>query len=250
MQLLGCVLVTAMSTTLYPLALHLAPATTEESRSKPHYLYARAIDDPETALDLVAKEQLRQFGFLNGYLATDDTARANISKGRITQDRLHAANLNVTAEIDEFLAELLNMAADRDAMDRILNFRARNRLLADLQRSIHELDPLLVTLLANDGVSKLARTITESLDFTLLSLLDAIKTEDGQDCDLFLQMTADNSGVMEHVRQDFLARGHELSPQLHEVLFSLTSLFERIIWLLRQYCGLLQLKQAISSRQP
>jgi phosphate:Na+ symporter len=250
MQLLGCVLVTAMSTTLYPLALYLAPATTEESRSKPHYLYARAIDDPETALDLVAKEQLRQFGFLNGYLATDDTAQANISKGRITQDRLHAANLNVTAEIDEFLAELLNRAADRDAMDRILNFRARNRLLADLQRSIHELDPLLVTLLANDGVSKLARTITESLDFTLLSLLDAIKTEDGQDCDLFLQMTADNSGVMEHVRQDFLARGHELSPQLHEVLFSLTSLFERIIWLLRQYCGLLQLKQAISSRQP
>ena len=49
---------------------------------------------------------------------------------------------------------------------------------------------------------------------------------------------------MEHVRQDFLARGHELSPQLHEVLFSLTSLFERIIWLLRQYCGLVQMKQA------
>jgi hypothetical protein len=40
---------------------------------------------------------------------------------------LHAANLKVTAEIDEFLAELLNRAADRDVMDRILNFRARNR---------------------------------------------------------------------------------------------------------------------------
>ena len=250
MQLLGCVLVTSMSKTLYPLALYLAPATTEESRSKPHYLYARAIDDPETALDLVAKEQLRQFAYLNGYLATDDMVQAPVSQGRITQDRLHAANLKVTAEIDEFLAELLKGAADRDAMDRILNFRARNRLLADLQRSIHELDPLLRTLLANDGVSKLARAIIESLDFTLGSLLDAIKTEDGQDCDLFLQMTADNSGVMEHVRQDFLARGHELSPQLHEVLFSLTSLFERIIWLLRQYCGLLQLKQAVSSRPP
>ncbi|MCX7212677.1 MAG: hypothetical protein NTW53_08320 [Burkholderiales bacterium] len=157
---------------------------------------------------------------------------------------MHAANLKVTAEIDEFLAELLNRAADRDVMDRILNFRARNRLLADLQRSIHELDPLLRTLLANDEVAKLARSITDSLDFTLLSLLDAIRSEDGQDCDLFLQMTADNSGVMEHVRQDYLARGHELSPQLHEVLFSLTSLFECIIWLLRQYCGLVQMKQA------
>lgn len=99
-------------------------------------------------------------------------------------------------------------------------------------------------MLANDEVAKLALSITDSLDFTLLSLLDAIRSEDGQDCDLFMQMTADNSGVMEHVRQDFLARGHELSPQLHEVLFSLTSLFERIIWLLRQYCGLVQMKQA------
>ena len=89
-----------------------------------------------------------------------------------------------------------------------------------------------------------ARSITESLDFTLLSLLDEIRSEDGQDCEIFLQMTADISGVMEHVRQDFLARGHELSPQLHEVLFSLTSLFERIVWLLRQYCGLVQLKLA------
>lgn len=244
MQLLGCVLVSAMSNTLYPLALSLAPATTEESRSKPHYLYARAIDEPETALDLVAKEQLRQFAYLNAYLATDDRVQAAASQERITQDRLHAANLKVSAEIDEFLAELLNSAADRDVMDRILNFRARNRLLADLQRSVHELDPLLRTLLANDGVSKLAHSIIESLDFNLLSLRDAITTEDPQDCELFLQMTADNSGVMEHVRQDFLARGHELSPQLHEVLFSLTSLFERIIWLLRQYCGLLQMRQA------
>jgi phosphate:Na+ symporter len=240
MQLLGCVLVSAMSKTLYPLALYLAPATTEESRSKPHYLYARAIDDPETALDLVAKEQLRQFAYLNDYLTTDSTAQPIVAHGRITQDRLHAANLRVTAEIDEFLAELLSGAADRDVMDRILNFRARNRLLADLQRSIHELDPLLRTLLANDGVSKLARAIIESIDFNLLSLRDAITTEDAQDCDLFLQMTADNSGVMEHVRQDFLARGHELSPHLHEVLFSLTSLFERIVWLLRQYCALVR----------
>jgi hypothetical protein len=54
-----------------------------------------------------------------------------------------------------------------------------------------------------------------------------------------MQMTADNSGVMEHVRQDFLARGNEFSPHLHEQLFSATSLFERINWLLRQYCGLL-----------
>jgi phosphate:Na+ symporter len=239
MQLFGCVLVSSMSKTLYEIAVSLAPATIEESRSKPHFLYAQAIDDPETALDLVAKEQLRQFAYLSDYLATDDAKSSVSPQAPLSQERLHGANLKVTAEIDEFLAELLNRVTDRDAMDRILNFRARNRLLADLQQSTHELDGLLRPLLEIESVSKLGHSIIESLDFIFLALLDAVKTEDRQDSELFMQMTADNSGVMEHVRQDFLARGSEFSPQLHELLFSATSLFERVNWLLRQYCGLL-----------
>ncbi len=243
MQLLGCVLVSSLSKTLYGIAVSLAPATIAESRAKPYFLYPQAIDDPETALDLVAKEQLRQFAYLNGYLATDDAALSDPSPSRLTQKSLHDANLKVTAEIDEFLAELLNRVTDRDVMDRILNFRARNRLLADLQQSIHELDALLRPLLERDSVASLGRSIIESLDFILLALLDAVKTGERQDADLFMQMTADNSGVMEHVRQDFLARGSEFSPQLHELLFSATSLFERINWLLRQYCGLLSVSR-------
>lgn len=243
MQLLGCVLVSSMSKTLSEIAVLLAPATIEESRSKPHFLYAQAIDDPETALDLVAKEQLRQFAYLSGYLATDDAKISVSPQAPLSQARLHGANLKVTAEIDEFLAELLNRVTDRDAMDRILNFRARNRLLADLQQSTHELDGLLRPALEIESVAKLGHSIIESLDFIFLALLDAVKTEDRQDSELFMQMTADNSGVMEHVRQDFLARGNEFSPQLHELLFSATSLFERINWLLRQYCGLLSVSR-------
>ena len=243
MQLLGCVLVSSMSKTLSEIAVLLAPATIEESRSKPHFLYAQAIDDPETALDLVAKEQLRQFAYLSGYLATDDAKISVSPQAPLSQARLHGANLKVTAEIDEFLAELLNRVTDRHAMDRILNFRARNRLLADLQQSTHELDGLLRPALEIESVAKLGHSIIESLDFIFLALLDAVKTEDRQDSELFMQMTADNSGVMEHVRQDFLARGNEFSPQLHELLFSATSLFERINWLLRQYCGLLSVSR-------
>jgi phosphate:Na+ symporter len=239
MQLLGCVLVSLMSEKLHAIAVSLAPATIAESRSKPHFLYARALDDPQTALDLVTKEQLRQFAYLNGYLATDDAALIDSPESRRAQKDVHGANLKVTAEIDEFLAELLHRVSDREVMDRILNFRARNRLLADLQQSIHELDGLLRPLRDIDSAATLARSIIESLDFIILALLDAVTTGDRQDCDLFMQMTADNSGVMEHVRQDFLARGNEFSPQLHEQLFSATSLFERINWLLRQYCGLL-----------
>lgn len=247
MQLLGCVLVSSMSKTLSEIAVLLAPATIEESRSKPHFLYAQAIDDPETALDLVAKEQLRQFAYLSGYLATDDAKISVSPQAPLSQARLHGANLKVTAEIDEFLAELLNRVTDRHAMDRILNFRARNRLLADLQQSTHELDGLLRPALEIESVAKLGHSIIESLDFIFLALLDAVKTEDRQDSELFMQMTADNSGVMEHVRQDFLARGNEFSPQLHELLFSATSLFERINWLLRQYCGLLSVSRVEQS---
>ena len=85
-----------------------------------------------------------------------------------------------------------------------------------------------------------AHGIIESLDFLVLTLLDTFRSKDEEDRALFLNLTTDNSAVMERVRDQLLRKGAELSPEALEALFSASSLYERIVWLLRQYCLLLK----------
>ncbi len=239
MQLLGCLVVTAWSDRLYQLALRTSPATLEETLSKPQYLYEEALGDAETALDLVEKEQLRQLERLVHYLPSEDR-RASAS---VMEDpgspNLHAANSSVTAEIGEFLTELMDRTQDRDALNRMLNFQSRNRLLTDIQDGLYKLDELLRPTRDDVKARAVTHGIVEGLDFLMLTLLDTIKSLDEQDRALFLKLTADNSEVMERVRDQLLRKGSELSSDALEALFSSSSLYERIVWLLRQYCLLL-----------
>jgi phosphate:Na+ symporter len=239
MQLLGCLVVTAWSDRLYRLALRTSPATLEETLSKPHYLYEEALGDAETALDLVEKEQLRQLERLPHYLPSEDRRASASAMENGGSAKLHAANRSVTAEIGEFLTELMDRTQDRCTLNCMLNFQSRNRLLTDIQDGLYRLDELLRPARDDDKAGAVAHGIVEGLDFLVLTLLDALKSQDEQDRALFLKLTADKSEVMERLRNQLLSKGDELSPKAHEALFSASSLYERIVWLLRQYCLLL-----------
>jgi phosphate:Na+ symporter len=239
MQLLGCLVVTAWSDRLYRLALRTSPATLEETLSKPHYLYEEALGDAETALDLVEKEQLRQLERLLHYLPSEDRRASASAMENGGSAKLHAANRSVTAEIGEFLTELMDRTQDRGTLNCMLNFQSRNRLLTDIQDGLYRLDELLRPARDDDKAGAVAHGIVEGLDFLVLTLLDALKSQDEQDRALFLKLTADKSEVMERLRNQLLSKGDELSPKAHEALFSASSLYERIVWLLRQYCLLL-----------
>lgn len=239
MQLLGCLVVTAWADRLYRFALRTSPATLEETLSKPHYLYEEALGYAETALDLVEKEQSRQLEHLPHYLPSEDRRPSASVMESGGSPKLHAANKSVTAEIGEFLTELMDRTQDRDALNRMLNFQSRNRLLADIQDGLYSLEELLRLTRNDDKAGAVAHGIVEGLDFLLLTLLDTQKSQDEQDRELFLKLTTDNSAVMERVRDQLLRKGAELSPEALEALFSASSLYERIVWLLRQYCLLL-----------
>jgi len=238
MQAVGCLIVTALSGPVYRLALRWSPATHEEILSKPQYLYEQALDDAETALDLVEKEQLRQLRCLPDYLPGEEGRLAAGDAASGDPAKLHAANRSVTAEIGAFLTDLMDRHQDRGALERMLNLQARNRLLGDLQDGLHQLHGLLPSPQGGRGVDAVSHGIVEGLHFMVLALLDALISQDPQDRALLLTLVSDKTEVMERVRHQLLREGHAWSSQVHETLFMATSLFERMIWVLRQY-GLL-----------
>lgn len=233
-QLVGGLATSVFSGAIYQKLVIWSPPGIEETLAEPHFLYAQALEDTDTALDLVDKELTRQLSMLPMYLSAAD--HANAQKPATSTDVLFKANQAVADRIDDFLTELMNRLPDRQALDRMLNLRTKNQLQIDLREGLQLFDQLLTGYgHFPDGNDGLARTLTEAMHFILLALIDTATTSDSDDQEMLQTLTSDRSEVMERIRHKLLAEGCQFDYQIQETLFTATSLFERLVWVVRHY---------------
>lgn len=212
----------------------LAPATDEQDLARPRFLDETALADPESALDLVDKEQARLFGYL---LAQLDTVRVETA-GTVTLPAatVYRAGMAVGAEIQTFLRELIEQSSDRATSERLLGLEQRQSSLGALNETIFHFVETTgklragTVLVEGDFLDRLA----ESLNTLLLTAADAIRGTDRADLDLLLGLTADRGEMMERLRRTTMTDFPGGDAPFKSHLFYLTSLFERTVWLLRQ----------------
>lgn len=237
-QVVGGLALTLSAGPVYRLLQRWAPPSHEEALARPQYLFDQALDDAQTALDLVEREQARLVRCLPAYLSEGDLERT----GELAEPvpiLLHA-NRVVADQIAEFITKLMDRHQDRQALDRMLNLQNRNRLLNDLRESLHELDQLLIqTSTGQNGKQDLECSVTDALHFLLLALADGVVSPSTEDLELLRTLTADRAEVIEKLRHKILTQASYRGYQAQETLYSATSLFERIVWLIRQYSQLL-----------
>lgn len=211
----------------------LSPSTVEQDLSRPRHLSEEALEDPESALDLVEKEQLHLLDRLPVQVAAilPDTAAGAVAPGVI-----HRSNVAVAGEIQSFIHELAEREIDRDTSRRVLDLERRLALLVSLDENVHAfVDTFAQLPLAATAGDGFANHLAESLHMLLLSTLDARRTTDPAETELLLRMTSDRGDLMERMRRNLLAAPQPVDHQHKSRVFYLTSLFERIVWLLRQF---------------
>lgn len=215
----------------------LSPATAEQDLSRPQYLNEQALADPESALDLVEKEQLRLLDRLPLQL---DTVRPEAARpSQASAGGLHAASVALGGQVQTFLRELVEHHADPATTGRILQLEHRQKLLASLDETVHGFVSTLLTLRGEDAssaqtVDPLLDRLVESVSTLLLTATEAARSGDPDDLALLHRLTGDRGDLMERLRRTFSNAAPELDHQRKTHLFYLTSLFERIVWLLRQ----------------
>lgn len=201
-----------------------SPSTLEEDLSRPQYLQAQALLSPETALDLVALEQLRIVRALALYL---EAVRGDES---IKLARLHEASNELAAEIARFLEALVHLRISKDLAVRVISFQRKEETLRSLEENVFLFSE---TLTRHPGQIELAGRLVEALDTILLTAIDALQSRDELDLQMLVQLTDDRGGMMEKLRNR-----HQVdeSRDVHDVsaLHYSTTLFERNVWLLRQ----------------
>lgn len=228
----------------------LSPATTEEELARPVYLYDQALDEAESALDLVEKEQGRLLHFLPDYLPVD--APLETHAATIAPATLLASNRQVSAAVSMFITDLMDRHQDRLSLQRMINIQGRNALIGDLQDSVYEFTLALgqvsqaISVDQAEDVSQswpLVTALCEGLHALLTTLSETQESMDADDLQMLKLLTADRTELMERIRHRLLREGQDLSFPVHEALFSATSLFERIVWLIRRYVLLLGPKE-------
>ncbi|CAN7162850.1 Na/Pi symporter [Rhizobium sp. LjRoot30] len=208
------------------------PTLADEDDGVPAFIHHEAIEDPESALDLVRLEQHRLAGYLPQLL---ETARGGQGKeARASIDRRNSNFSAVSTEIHTFLRQLGDVSFSVSGYDRLnLSINAQ-RLLDGLNETCVEL--ARTALLSSDHPlsRQLIDNVIEGLDAAMLTMVDAIADQNEEDGALFHAITRNRGDVIQRLRQAYLANDANLSTAQKGTILIVTNLAERAFWLLAQ----------------
>ena len=221
-----------LSRVLITMAGWLFPPSVGDVLSKPHFIYEQALDEPETALDLVEREQARVLAFLPRLL--DPLRAAEVDGTPYQHKELLAACTNVVGECAGFIDRLMSRTPSHGALERVMSVRARNELLVHMMDGCHDFVDWLEDAFPEPAAHTLRASLVEGLCTVLLVLSDAVQDGD-HDYAIALALTSDRASVMEGVRAGFIGSERGLGSESQTRLLPATSVFERVIWLANRY---------------
>jgi phosphate:Na+ symporter len=217
---------------------HYWPATLAEDIAQLKYLHPQALSDPETAIDLIEKEQARLVVRLpdqvNAMRPTDN------GKRRIDRRGIHQAFQALFNEVQSYLTGLLHMPLPRATSERVTNVHDRQEVIGFLEETVHQMVHGVEETPPSEQLAALVQNMTEALDFLLTTAGDAATTLDCADADLLAGLCMDRGDLMGRIRTLYLASEQGLRPQDKLLLLGLTTHFDRVVWLMRRLAGLLQ----------
>jgi phosphate:Na+ symporter len=237
-QIIPALLLLPIYSALERLLARLAPPSKAEELARPHYLFDQALMDAESALPLVEKEQARLLrlvpDMLDGVRAEPDSAAP------VPAPVLHEAVTAVARAIDSFQTELLDGALPREELERGIRLKTRLEVLAALNDGVFELAGLIAGSPTEGRAHPLTGNVAESLHALLLTLAEAAEDPDPHGIDLLLAVAGDRGELMERVRAALMRADPGLPVAVQQALFAETTLFERLVWLIRRYALLLR----------
>ena len=226
---------------LQPLLERWSPPQPQESFAKPRYLYDQAVDDPETAITLVDREQARIFALLPLYFGLDEHLRDEVQALRV--EAVLPAAQALGRSVANFLADLTDSGAERSVLEEIAERQERNSLLLSIHDALADLGTQLAQPFESPALRDLTDNLREGLGALLLTAEEAVRTLDPDEIALMRRLTADRDSVVDQLRHNAISADHGLTAADHRHLYSVTSAFELIVWMLRRYCALIAMAQ-------
>jgi len=220
---------------------HYWPATEAEDFAKLKYLHPQALRDPESALDLIEKEQTRLLARLPDY--ANVLRKPEPGSRRTDQRALHQAFLVLYKEVQSYCTGLVHLHLSATTSERLTNVHDRHGVIGSLEETVHALVTSVEQTPPSAQLASLVSNMTEALDFLLATAGEAAVTLEREEADMMATLCADRGDLLGKIRTLYLSADQGLQPSDKALLLSLTTQFDRIVWLVRRLAELLQQNQ-------
>ena len=206
-----------------------------EELSEPEFLHAKVAESPETGLLLTEKEQTRLLKRLPLYI---EYIRDPIVRGKTSPEIYHQAFEDICIRIETALSEISGYSLSQADSEQLLLVTKSQEQLIGLERIVLKLVHILENHDLDTRAGALGVNIMESLDFIILTTIDAIESRDKGEIDDLSRITYDRTDLMEKFRRDYFNSEQELTRQERAFILDVTILFETAVQVLSRY-GLL-----------
>ena len=105
---------------------------------------------------------------------------------------------------------------------------------------VHRLATQMLEQHDSARAGELGRNIMESIDFMILTAIDAIESKDDTEIDMLEMLTQDRSAMMTKIRHNYFESEQELSNKDRNFVLDITILFENAVHTLGRYGHLLR----------
>ena len=158
------------------------PPSAAEVLSKEKFIHARASDSPETALLLIEKEQFRLFQRLPKYI--DFVRKESGDSEAHHPNTYHEAFAHISARIGETLSSISGHGLNQATSDKLIRTTKLEEQLVTLEDIVYRLANQMLEAHDSDRAGELGRNIMESVDFMILTAIDAIESQDASEIDM------------------------------------------------------------------
>ncbi len=243
LQLTGALLAMAFDGTFLALAGRFSPESHQETLARPRYLYAQALEESTTALELLELEQTRLLGHVGCYLSEAEPSARLLAEepaaNHAAAPELAEADAQVGAQVARFMGALADRYHDAHTGQQLLRLQERLRSIQELGAAVRELDTWLLRIDTIEDPNRehcvnLKVQVRESCHFLLEMLYDTTASRSDEDLAILDLLVHDRSEVMDGLRKGWMQQAATTGQPMLEALFAATSLFERSVWIVRR----------------
>ena len=216
---------------------HLFPPSAAEVLSKEQFLHERAADSPETALMLIEKEQNQLLERLPKYF---EYVREGSGREGHHPDAYHEAFSHISGRIGATLSKISGHGLNEATSDELIRATKLEEQLVTLEGIVHRLATQMLGEHESPRAGTLGRNIMESVDFMILTAIDAIESKDSGEIETLEMLTQDRSAMMTKIRHNYFESEKDLSTGDRNFVLDITILFENAVHTLARYGHLLR----------
>lgn len=213
----------------------ISPPTIEEDIAKPQYIFEQALEEPETAMDLLEREQLRILRCMIGYFEQPLLVDTGCS---IKNSR--SALQVLDNEMKYFIAALFSLELSPDTSKRLVNIQNRQSIINSWVDGLFQLANIMETssqLSAN--FTALLASIKEGLLTIIVTAVEGAEIKDKEELTIVLHITEDRGGYLEELRHKYLFGEKEIPQDERVKLVEATDQYKHVVWLIRKWTELL-----------